>query len=291
MYQGSRCLEFATISLATTLLAIPHAFAQIQSEQTLIFPDSDIFPIASEPPSIDSESSQDMPQQNAPIDPLDSPHPVPWNWVMETYWELSSSSGSGLRYYRSPSLISPDGRYAAYSRIKLHSEPDLFRSQVTSVMFMENLQTGDLQTITASSPLADNPFDDNQAANIPGAISILIPVSWSENGDRILSRQFEGIFSTSEASDYAVIWNRNNNTTSTVSPAQIRYTNAVLLGWSETYPDQVLFRAGTLGEEEWPIWAVNTEGKTVVASQDKPKVFGTVVNQIWTGPQGIKPEL
>lgn len=289
MYQGSRCLEFAINLLATTLLVAPHTFAQIPFEQMLLMPPSEIMPIASEPLSVDFEYPQDMPQQNRSIDPLDSPHPVPWNWVMETYWELSSNGGSGLRYYRSPSLISPDGRYAAYSRIKLHSQTDLFRSQVTSVMFMENLQTGDLQTITASSPLADNPFDDNQAANIPGAISILIPVSWSENGDRILSRQFEGIFSTSEASDYAVIWNRDNNSTSTVAPEQVNYTNAVLLGWSETYPEQVLFRAGTLGDEEWPIWAVNIEGKTAIAGQDQPKVFGTVVNQIWTGPQGLRP--
>ena len=289
MYQGSRCLEFAINLLATTLLVAPRTFAQIPSTQMLLMPPSEIIPIASEPISVDFESSQDMPQQNNSIDPLDSPHPVPWNWVMETYWELSSNGGSGLRYYRSPSLISPDGRYAAYSRIKLHSQTDLFRSQVTSVMFMENLQTGDLQTITASSPLADNPFDDNQAANIPGAISILIPVSWSENGDRILSRQFEDIFSTSEASDYAVIWNRDDNSTSTVAPEQINYTNAVLLGWSETYPEQVLFRAGTLGDEEWPIWAVNVEGKTAIAGEDQPKVFGTVVNQIWTGPQGLRP--
>ncbi|NJL56479.1 MAG: hypothetical protein HC838_10550 [Spirulinaceae cyanobacterium RM2_2_10] len=220
-----------------------------------------------------------------PTDPLNSPYPVPWSWVMATFAEFSDGTNLEPRYYRSPSLVSPDGQYAAYSRIQMQPGAQLHESRVSSVMFLENLQTGNLQTITASSPLAANPFNSGDATYQPGAISILLPVSWSETGDRLLARQFEGMFSTSDASDYAVVWNRTDNQTSTLSPTAIQYTNAVLLGWSTLDPQQVLFQAGNLGEEAWPMWAVDTESKTVLANGDKPIVYGRQRTPAWTGPQ------
>lgn len=154
-----------------------------------------------------------------------------------------------LHYYRSPSLVSPDGMYAAYSHIQMQSQPELYRSRVSSVMFVENLQTGELQVINATSPLADNPL---VLMEVPGVISILTPVGWSKTSDRLLARQFEGLFSSSDASDFAVIWNRQQNRTSTVAPSQIAYNHdiSILLGWSQVDPNQVLFRAGNLGDEQ-----------------------------------------
>jgi len=161
----------------------------------------------------------------------------------------------------------------------------MYSSRVTSVMFLENLQTGDLQTLTASSPLSDNPLVANEEADMPGTISILIPVSWSKSSDRLLARQFEGILSTSDASDYAVVWDRQQNRTTTVAPEQIDYSTAVLLGWSQTKPDRVLFRAGEFGNERWSVLAVGLNGQTALALEDKPIIYGQVVNQIWAGPQ------
>lgn len=230
-------------------------------------------------------AAPDMTQQLVQIDPLDSPHPIPWNWVMTTHADVTAKGASGLRYYRSQSLVSPDGQYAAYTRIQMDVQPELYRSRVTSVMFLENLKTGDLRTITASSPLADNPLAANEEADMPGTIAILIPISWSPDGDRILARQFEGLFSTSDASDYAVIWDRKLNRTSTVAPDRSQYSTAVLLGWSRTNPGRVLFRAGELGEENWPLWAVDINGQTIAATEDKPAVFGQRVNNVWAGPQ------
>lgn len=243
--------------------------------------------VSSSQPSIEvpEEIAPDMTELGVQLDPLNSPHPIPWNWVLATYAELSANGNSGVRYYRSPSLISPDGRYAAYSRIQMEGEPQLYRSRVTSVMFLENLQTGDLQTLTASSPLSDNPLMGNEEADMPGTISILIPVSWSKSSDRLLARQFEGILSTSDASDYAVVWDRKQNRTTTVAPEQIDYSSAVLLGWSQTKPDRVLFRAGEFGNERWSVWAVGLNGQTALALEDKPIIYGQVVNQIWAGPQ------
>lgn len=232
-----------------------------------------------------SNPSDDITETTVQTDPLNSPHPVPWEWVMKTYTELTTSGKTGIRYYRSPSLISPDGNYAAYSRISIEVLPELYRTRVSSVMFLENLQTGHLQTVTAASPLADNPFNSNEEAELPGAISILIPVSWSADGNRLLSRQFEGLFSTSDASDFAVIWDRISNTSKTLAPVRVQYSNAILLGWDDKNHDQVLFRAGILGDENWGVWAVDMKGETKSASQEQPKIFGELIQQVWAGPQ------
>ncbi len=151
--------------LSATLLLIassPSAKANRDEVPQVVVP---AYPhTSSQTPMILPSSSSDMIQAEFKSDPLDSPHPVPWNWVLETNENLKRNESSGVNYYRSPSLISPDGTYAAYSRIQMEGRPELFRSRVTSVMFLENLRTGDLQTITASSPLADNPFNSNEEA-------------------------------------------------------------------------------------------------------------------------------
>lgn len=204
---------------------------------------------------------------------------------MATLMENSPSPGSNVHYYRSQSLISPDGQYAAYSRIQMQVHPEFFRSRVSSVLFLENLKTGSLQTVTASSPLSDNPFMPRKQTDTTGTISILIPIAWSERSDRLLAREFESLFCSDIASDYAVIWDSKLNRISTLAPTQISYTNAVVLGWSQTYPQRVLFRAGNMGEPDWMNWAVDLSGQTNAADGDKPVVFGQVVNSIWTGPQ------
>lgn len=219
-------------------------------------------------------------------DPLNSPYPIPWNWILETHANVSSSKGSGIRFYRTPAVISPDGKYAAYSRIQIYVQPELYDSRVSSVMFVENLATGALKVVSASSPLANNPLKPNEAADMPGVISILIPVSWSNTGDRLLARQFEGEFSTSDASDYAVVWDGRLNRTTTIAPNNVEYGNAILLGWSRTNPGEVLFRAGELGDEQMPLWAVALNGKTVAArEQDQPVVFGRTMKYSWAGSQ------
>jgi len=231
------------------------------------------------------ETSPDMIELGVQTDPIDSPHPIPWNWVLATHAEISASQKSGLRYYRSPSLISPDGQYAAYTRIQMQGEPELYRSQVTSVMFVENLNTGDLRTIKGSSPFSDNPLSTDPEADMLGTISILMPVSWSPSSDRLLARQFEGIFSTSDASDSAVIWDRKQNGIKTLAPQKIDYSYAVLLGWNKTNTDQILFRTGELGDEYLPVWAVDLNGKTSRAQEQEPITFGQILNQVWAGPQ------
>jgi hypothetical protein len=228
------------------------------------------------------------------LDPLDSPYPVPWNWIMAVLTEAKADATLRFRYYRSPSLISPDGEYAAYSRIQVELGTHFTQSRVASVLFLENLKTGDLHTITASSPFSDNPFMAEMMAETEpdeaGRIAILIPVAWSESGDRVLAREFESIFGSDIASDFAVVWHRSSNLTRTIAPTHVDYSNAVLLGWSQTDPNRVLFRAGNLGDPEWSLYAVDADGQTRQVAQDQPIVFGRMVNNIWAGPQAyVRP--
>ncbi|WNZ22077.1 hypothetical protein HJG54_03790 [Leptolyngbya sp. NK1-12] len=221
-----------------------------------------------------------------PFDPLNSPYPVPWNWVTAMMAETVASSTPVFRYYRSQSLISPNGDYAAYSRIQLQLSNSFTQNRIASILFVEDLQTGELQTITPAAPFADNPFVADAVLNQPGTIAMLIPVAWSERGERLLAREFESMFGSSLASDFAVIWERHSNRTYTLAPTQIQYSNAVLLGWSQTYPSRVLFRAGNMGDEDWPLYAVDASGQTTYAAEDEPITFGQITSSNWAGPQG-----
>jgi hypothetical protein len=226
-------------------------------------------------------------QQTEANDPLGSPYPIPWSWIMNTYERVSSTKGSGVRHYRTPAVISPDGKYAAYSRIQMQVKPELYNSRVSSVTFVENVQTRELRVITATSPLANTP-KPNEAADRSGIISVMVPVSWSSTGDRLLARQFEGTLSASDASDYAVIWDRQSNRATTMAPGtNVAYSNATLLGWSRLNPNQVIFRAGELGDEKMPLWAVGLNGQTVAAVEDQPVVFGRTMRYAWAGPQAF----
>ncbi|HAE05732.1 MAG TPA: hypothetical protein DCG18_03015, partial [Richelia sp.] len=118
-----------------------------------------------------------------------------------------------------------------------------------------------------------------------GTIEIFVPVSWSKDGCRFLTRQFQGLMNTSDATDSAVIWDKENNSINTIAPSQKEdehHKMAVLLGWSKAQPTKVMFRAGELGQEEWPLVTVSDNGKTVAAiNADRPVVFGDHNQDIW----------
>jgi len=257
--------------LVTTPPVIMNQLALIQSRPPL-----DLFPSL---------------QQAENEDPLNSPHPVPWSWIMKTHQEYSQQGRSGLRYYRSPALLSPDGKYAAYSRIEMRAEPDLYASKALSVMFLENIKTGELQVIRAKSPIALYLEEAGEnSEEMAGVISLLMPVSWSEDGDRLLARQFEGAFSSSDVSDYAVVWNKETKESKTlgVHAESTEADASILLGWSDTQPDQILFRSANLGEETESIFSVGLNGKTILASDKEAVTYGQLINRSWTGVQALR---
>lgn len=215
------------------------------------------------------------------LDPLNSPFPIPWNWVLATQHETLSAPTT--QYYRSQSLCSPDGVYAAYSRIQSQLQPQFTESRISSVLFVEQLQAGGLQTITAQSPLAET-FQPYGEDTPPGAIAIAIPVAWSADSQRVLAREFESLFGTDLASDYALVWEREQGRSWTVAPTGIQYSHAVLLGWSQRYPAQVLFRVYPMDAEPMVV-RVDREGYTSAAGDDLAQAHGNPVNHIWAGPQ------
>ncbi|WP_373528957.1 hypothetical protein [Nostoc sp.] len=230
------------------------------------------------------------------IDPIGSPHPIPWKWITATQEAIGSNGGSGVRHYRSVPVVSPDGKYAVYSRVQLEVKPQMYNSRVTSILFVQDMQTKKLWVMASTTPVSDpllrvkavkEMFPDETDTN--GQIGVLVPVSWSEKGDRFLARKFEGIFNTGDSTDSAVIWDRQNNHANTVAPAYEENDHekiAVLLGWSKSQPNHALFRAGELGEENWPLMQVANDGKTITTTEnDQPITFGKKVTEIWAGPQ------
>ncbi|MEH2456878.1 hypothetical protein [Nostoc sp.] len=237
---------------------------------------------------------RDQPQAEQ-IDPIGSPHPIPWKWITATQEAIGSKGGSGVRHYRSIPVVSPDGKYAVYSRVQLEVKPQMYNSRVTSILFVQDMQTKRLWVMASTTAVSDPLLNTkatkaalSEETNTNGQIGVLVPVSWSEKGDRFLARKFEGIFNTGDSTDSAVIWDRQKNHANTVAPAheEDHEQIAVLLGWSKSQPDHVLFRAGELGEENWPLMQVANDGKTITTTdEDQPITFGKKVTEIWAGPQ------
>jgi hypothetical protein len=233
--------------------------------------------------------------QIAEFDPLGSPHPIPWKWILATQEAISANGGSGVRHYRSVPVTSPDGRFIVYSRVQLEVRPEMYQSRVTSVMFVEDTKTKRLRVMTSTAPLSDPLLDRNESSraevdiDTSGQIGVLVPVSWSEQSDRFLARKFEGRFNTGDSTDQAVIWDRQKNHVHTVAPTRAEHEHekiAVLLGWSKNKPDHALFRAGEIGDEKWPLVQVATDGKTEnITDADQPITFGPKITEVWGDSQ------
>jgi len=240
-------------------------------------------------PVTQEENESEMTQD----DPIGSPHPIPWKWIMATQEAIGGRGISGVRYYRSLPVISPDGKYGIYSRVQMEVRPEMHNSRVKSVLFMEDRETKKLRVMISTDkeidPLLNKEVSLSEEADNDGKIKVLVPVSWSEKGDRFLARKFVAIFNTADATDQAVIWDRQKNNINVVNPVQSEDDHekiAILLGWSKNQPNNVLFRAGELGEENWPLVQVANDGQTVdmSAEEDQPITFGENA-KIWADPQ------
>ncbi len=229
------------------------------------------------------------------MDPLNSPHPVPWSWILATHAAAAEAGQRQVHYYRSASLRSPQSspthlpHWTAYSRICFEVDPVLHRSRVSSILFVENLETGTLQAITASSPLAQQFWQeqggvDTETGVMHGAIAMLIPIAWNQAGTKLLAREFEGIFCSSFVTDHAVIWDGQQHFSRTYTP-QIDHDYGILLGWSDVEPDSVLFETVMMGRAGRDRYRINAHGYTEPAPADEPRLFGQMVSDILAGPQ------
>lgn len=243
------------------------------------------------------------------LDPLNSPHPIPWNWILAAHNAALANNRFTPQHYRSAALRSPDGDWLAYSRINLELCPQLYACKVSSILLVENLVKGSLQSIAASSPFAQQDWQGNFAAqtdpeavdldgalelgnlepgnlepnSTAGSISILIPVSWNQAGEQLLARQFEARFCSSMATDYGLVWDRSNGKATMLNPPG--FEQAVLLGWSQSHPQSVLFEAGELSQAELPRWLVDQNSVASRAETDEARTFGETIADVLTGPQ------
>lgn len=229
-----------------------------------------------------------------PDDPMGSPHPIPWKWIVTTQEVIGGKGGSGIRHYRSIPIVSPDGRYAVYSRVELEVRPEMHNSRVSSLLFLEDRQTKRLRVMSKTAEVRDPLLASGMSTETDqeGKIGVLVPVSWSKTGDRFLARKFVSIFNTADVNDHAVVWDRKNNQTRTVAPTQTGDDHdhekiSILLGWSKQQPDNVLFRSGELGADDWPLVQVASDGTgvNITTEDDQAVTFGERNNTIWSEPQ------
>ncbi len=205
------------------------------------------------------------------IDPITSPYPIPWGWVEKTQAEVTRSGRAEVRTFTSEQMVSPDGEYTAYSQIRMLVKPQFTDSQISSVLIIQHRPTGQTQQIELPTSLSRNPA---QPRDLTGTIAILWPAGWSQTGDRLLIRNFVALAGSDIASDSAVVWYRQSKGTATFLPQAIDYDTAVLMGWSTTHPNQLLFRTSLLGESQERLWAVNEQGQTIAAPGDRPLIYG-----------------
>jgi hypothetical protein len=275
-----------TIDFFLAILTGIFCFPALVNAQSLpMSPNLTLTPTAVLAPSPIS-ALESIPMATEATDPLHSPFPIPWTWILKTQADVEARQKSELRYYRTPALVSPDGQYAAYARLRMEATPSLHTTRITSVLFLENLQTGKLQIIHTEIPFSPPDVDD-----LPGWIAVAIPVSWSADGDRLLSRQFHGILSSSDASDAAVIWDRQTQQATTLIPNIAQEDDeftSILLGWNRYEPDRVLFQAGVLGDEDWAMWSVAKTGETAQVAHPASVTFGQAINYSWTGSQALR---
>lgn len=280
------CLVGLTGLLLNNPLVHAQNFPMPSNFAATIAPTTTVSPWLPDLPEVDAPAQEMTAPQD---DPLNSPYPIPWTWILKTQADFEARQATGLRYFRTPALVSPDGQYAAYSRVQIEATPDLPTTRVTSVLFLENLQTGQLQIIHVESPLGNHHLTPEELGTMPGLISVTIPVSWSAKSDRLLSRQFEGLFSSSDASDYAIVWDRYSQQAHTLAPdIAADELTSVLMGWNRYEPDRVLFQAGAMGEDNWPMWSVALTGETAMVSKPESITFGQPQTRSWTGAQALR---
>lgn len=210
-------------------------------------------------------------------DPLNSPFPLPWAWIIEQQ-QLAAASHQAQTYaQKTATFISPDGLYQAQAELIFQAHPDFARNQLTSTLTITNTRTQAAQQWQSTS-LIDPELRQDLPPDDAGLIAVLWPVGWSASGEQLLVRHFQGLFSTDFASDVAVIWSRNEQTLTAVWPQSAEYDHAILLGWSQEQPNQVLFRTATMGEPQTQVWAVNHQQEMLARPNDRPQVYGQTLN-------------
>jgi hypothetical protein len=226
-----------------------------------------------------------LPVTNSGQDPLQSPFPLPWHLIEQQQAQATKLNRSALLKYATTPLRSPDGQVVAASEIDVRISPDFRQSHIFSQLVLKTAQGKSITVIPSSMHLSQSAVDETAARDLPGTVAILVPAAWSPDGQKLLSRQFEAVFGSDVSSDYAVIWDRNQQLTKTVSPLPLNYDSATLLGWNPKQPSQVLFNTTILGEKEGTVLAVDYRSNTVASPLTPGKTPSIHYGQAFTAPR------
>lgn len=211
-----------------------------------------------------------LPAGSPKDDPLNSPYPLPWSMIWEQQTLATERNRPVTLRYFTAGLRSPNGQLIAHSEIEVQLSPDFRQSHIFSQLIVKTAQGKVVQSIPSSMHLGQGPVKETSARQLRGTIAMLLPAAWSASGKKLLSRQFEAVFGSDVSSDYAVIWHSDQLRTKTITPLPINYDSATLLGWSQSNPEQVLFRTSILGEPQGTTLAVDLQGSPVIASPKYP---------------------
>jgi hypothetical protein len=267
-----RCPQFVCGVLATSIFLAANLSGLVQAQEAAKSFNAPSFLVQTAP-----EAPQTAPLpihlQSGEIathqDPLNSAYPIPWDSIWAHQSQATQSGKAVTMRYLSPSLPSPDGQTKVHSDIRLHLNPEMTNSYISSQLIIADLRGTVLQSIPSSFHLGNGPVQET-AATHNGTLSILMPAAWSKDGQQLLARQFEAVFGSDVSSDYALVWNRRTQQSKIVAPTPLSYDTAILLGWSHSNPNQILFKTSTLGESGNAILAVNNDGTVIASPGDRP---------------------
>ncbi len=219
-------------------------------------------------PTYPTETTVPSTQAIQAQDPLNSAYPVPWDMIWQKQTQATQSGKILTLRYRSATLASPDGQRLVHSEINAQLSPEITQSSVSSRLIITNAKGKVLQSIPSTLHLGNDSVKETTVQPI-GTLSILMPATWSKDGQQLLTRQFEAVLGSDMSSDYALVWNRKTQMVKTVTPTPQNYDTAILLGWSARNPDQILFRTAILGEQKTDLVAVSRDGTTIATKGDQ----------------------
>jgi hypothetical protein len=102
----------------------------------------------------------------------------------------------------------------------------------------------------------------------------------------------EGAFNSSDISDYAVVWQGENRPVQTLAATAdaTAEVSAILLGWHQDDPEQMLFKVSQLGENEDEETVVSVSLRGDIQKIQAPDVidYGERVSRSWTGVQAMQ---
>jgi hypothetical protein len=285
LLQWGRCPQFvcgflaASILLTSGLQGLMQFPARSQSLETPLSLIQSAPPVSRTAPSRKATPAAVAPATQAQ-DPLHSAYPIPWSMIWQNQTQATQTGKVMTLRYASGAIASPDGQRTAHSEIHLQLHPEITQSHVMSHLIITDAKGAEIQRIASSLHLGDGMLKETSGTAAVGTLSILMPATWSKDGQQLLARQFEAVFGSDISSDYALIWNRKTQQVKTVAPVPQDYDTAILLGWSHRNPDQILFRTTILGEQNTALVAVNRDGTTIASEGDRI----LPLSQIMTAP-------